>query len=134
VYLDDNRSFATKLGARIDRCPSLYLAAPLSSRNRVFLEASIRADIGVPMWNDGAPSTTDREATNMNEVIHRPESTILRINRVKARTGLARSTIYERIKEGDFPAQVSLGPRAVGWLESDIEAWIARKVERSRQG
>lgn len=70
----------------------------------------------------------------MNEVIHRPESTILRINRVKARTGLARSTIYERIKEGDFPAQVSLGPRAVGWLESDIEAWIVRQVERSRQG
>jgi prophage regulatory protein len=70
----------------------------------------------------------------MNEVIHSPASTILRINRVKARTGLARSTIYERIKEGDFPAQVSLGPRAVGWLESDIDAWIAGRVERSRQG
>ena len=70
----------------------------------------------------------------MNEVIHRPESTILRINRVKARTGLSRSTIYERIKQGDVPAQVSLGPRAVGWLESDIEAWIAKQVERSPQG
>ena len=70
----------------------------------------------------------------MNEAIHRPESTILRLNHVKVRTGLARSTIYERIKEGDFPAQVSLGPRAVGWLESDIEAWIARQVERSRRG
>jgi prophage regulatory protein len=132
--MDDHRSFATELGARIDRCLSPYFAALLSSRNRVSVEASIRADIGVPMWNDGALSTTYREATNMNEVIHRPESTILRINRVKARTGLARSTIYERIKEGDFPAQVSLGPRAVGWLESDIEAWIARQVERSRQG
>lgn len=62
-----------------------------------------------------------------------PNSTILRINRVKARTGLARSTIYEQIKEGEFPAQVSLAPCAVGWLESDIEAWIARQVERSRR-
>ncbi len=70
----------------------------------------------------------------MNEVVHRPASTILRINHVKARTGLARSTIYERIKEGDFPTQVSLGARAVGWLESDIDAWIARQIERSRRG
>lgn len=70
----------------------------------------------------------------MNEAIHRPTSTVLRLKHVKARTGLARSTIYERIKMGGFPVQVSLGPRAVGWLESDIEAWIARQVERSRQG
>ena len=69
----------------------------------------------------------------MNEVIHRPTSTILRLKHVKDRTGLARSTIYDRIKAGDFPAQVSLGARAVGWLESDIEAWIARRVEQSRQ-
>ena len=70
----------------------------------------------------------------MNEAVHHSATTILRINHVKARTGLARSTIYELIKAGDFPAQVSLGVRAVGWLESDIEAWIARQVERSRQG
>lgn len=69
----------------------------------------------------------------MNEVIHRPASAILRLKHVKDRTGLARSTIYDRIKAGDFPAQVSLGARAVGWLESDIEAWITRQVEQSRQ-
>lgn len=67
----------------------------------------------------------------MNQAIHAP-MTILRLVEVKARTGLARSTIYERIKSGDFLAQVSLGPRAVGWLASDIEAWIARQVEQSR--
>lgn len=70
----------------------------------------------------------------MNEAIRQSVATILRIGHVKARTGLARSTIYELIKAGDFPAQVALGVRAVGWLESDIEAWIAKQVERSRRG
>jgi prophage regulatory protein len=68
----------------------------------------------------------------MTETIPQPVFTILRLSDVKARTGLSRSTIYERIKEGDFPAQVSLGPRAVGWLESDINGWISAQVERSR--
>ena len=69
----------------------------------------------------------------MNEVIHSSTPlTILRLSEVKARTGLARSTIYDRIKTGSFPAQVSLGPRAVGWLASDVEDWIAGQVKRSR--
>ncbi len=68
----------------------------------------------------------------MTDMILQPEFTVLRLSNVKARTGLSRSTIYERIKQGDFPAQVSLGPRAVGWLESDINAWISAQVERSR--
>ena len=58
--------------------------------------------------------------------------TILRFPTVKARTGLARSTIYLRMSEGSFPKPVSLGARAVGWLESDIEAWLNRQVKVSR--
>jgi prophage regulatory protein len=82
----------------------------------------------------GLLSITFREATEMNEAIHQTGRTILRLKQVKARTGLARSTLYERIKAGGFPRQVSLGARAVGWLESDVEAWIAAQVERSRRG
>ncbi len=68
----------------------------------------------------------------MTESIHTPSSTILRLKHVKLRTGLSRSTIYQRIKVGAFPAQVSLGPRAVGWLEADVEAWIDAQVKQSR--
>ena len=64
----------------------------------------------------------------------RQELSILRRKQVEARTGLSRSTIYERIKAGTFPGQVALGPRAVGWLESDINAWIGAQVDRSRAG
>lgn len=55
---------------------------------------------------------------------------ILRLPAVKARTGLSRSTIYLRISRGQFPAAYSLGGRAVGWLESEISAWIADKIQR----
>lgn len=57
---------------------------------------------------------------------------ILRLPFVKARTGLSRSTIYLRIAAGSFPKPVSLGSRAVGWLESEIDAWLASCVEISR--
>jgi len=57
---------------------------------------------------------------------------ILRRKQVQARTGLSRSTIYLRIAEGSFPKPVSLGARAVGWLESEIEQWLASRVEATR--
>ena len=40
----------------------------------------------------------------MTTTEHRPASVILRLTQVMARTGLARSTLYERIKDGAFPA------------------------------
>jgi prophage regulatory protein len=57
--------------------------------------------------------------------------TILRLALVKQRTGLSRSSIYSGVKQGTFPAQISLGPRAVGWLESSIDDWIQSRVELS---
>lgn len=58
--------------------------------------------------------------------------TILRRKQVEARTGLRRSTIYERIQAGTFPAPISLGARAVGWLESEIDSWLAAQIQKSR--
>ena len=46
-------------------------------------------------------------------------------------TGLSRSGTYEAIERGDFPKPVKIGPRAVAWIESEIEAWkAARMAER----
>jgi prophage regulatory protein len=57
---------------------------------------------------------------------------ILRLPAVKVLTGLSRSSLYQKISLGEFPAAISLGARAVGWLESDIAAWIENKVGASR--
>ncbi|ANB73774.1 AlpA family transcriptional regulator [Paraburkholderia phytofirmans OLGA172] len=50
---------------------------------------------------------------------------ILRLKQVKAVTGLSRSTIYARQKNGSFPPSLALGPRAVGWRLSAIEEFLA---------
>ncbi len=57
----------------------------------------------------------------------------LRLKQVQQRVGLGRSTIYERIKTGEFPCPHPLGERAVGWLSSDIENWIDSQLQKARQ-
>ena len=59
--------------------------------------------------------------------------TILRLPAVKARTGLSRSTIYLRVAEGCFPKPVSLGGRAVGWIETEVNDWLTQQVDACRQ-
>jgi prophage regulatory protein len=49
----------------------------------------------------------------------------LRLPAVMDAVGLARATIYKRIKAGTFPQPVQLGPRAVAWDESAIATWQA---------
>jgi len=58
---------------------------------------------------------------------------ILRLPAVKAVTGLSRSTIYLRISEGRFPKPVSLGDRAVGWIEAEVQEWLKQQIAASRQ-
>lgn len=55
--------------------------------------------------------------------------TILRFPTVKERTALSRSSIYKFIAAGRFPKPVRLGPRAVGWLEREIDEWIIAVAE-----
>ena len=59
-------------------------------------------------------------------------ATILRLQAVKSRTGLSRSTLYLRIAQGTFPKQIELGTRAVGWVEEEVEAWLMHQIEQSR--
>jgi prophage regulatory protein len=58
---------------------------------------------------------------------------ILRLPAVKSRTGLSRSTIYAFVNCGRFPKPISLGARAVGWVDADVEAWVTGRIEQSRR-
>ena len=58
---------------------------------------------------------------------------ILRLPEVKSKTGLSRSSIYVRMSKGEFPQSISLGERAVGWVESDIELWVADCIATSKK-
>lgn len=59
---------------------------------------------------------------------------IIRLPEVKQRTGLSRSTIYLRMSKGLFPKSISLGERAVGWVESDIELWVSECIAKTKGG
>lgn len=48
----------------------------------------------------------------------------LRLDSVLDRTGLSRSTLYRKVEEGTFPAQVRIASRCVGWRESAINDWL----------
>lgn len=58
--------------------------------------------------------------------------TILRLPAVRATTGLSRSTIYLRIAQLTFPKPVSLGGRAVGWIEAEVQEWLRQRIDASR--
>jgi prophage regulatory protein len=49
---------------------------------------------------------------------------ILRIGEVQRRTGLSRTTLWRRERNGRFPARRDLGGGMVGWLEREVEEWI----------
>lgn len=53
----------------------------------------------------------------------------LRLKDVMEKTGLSKSAIYSKIKEGEFPASVPIGSRTVAWLESDINDWLEWRVQ-----
>ncbi|MDH4055660.1 MAG: AlpA family transcriptional regulator [Gammaproteobacteria bacterium] len=56
----------------------------------------------------------------------------LRLPEVIDCTGLSRSTIYEMIRRGEFPPQICLGPRVVGWTPEDVQDWACTRINASR--
>ncbi|MGM0429781.1 MAG: helix-turn-helix transcriptional regulator [Pseudomonadota bacterium] len=57
---------------------------------------------------------------------------VIRLNEVKDKVGLSRSTIYRRIANDGFPKPILLGGRASGWIEGEVDQWLMRCVRESR--
>jgi prophage regulatory protein len=55
----------------------------------------------------------------------------LRLPEVKARVPVAKSTLYLWINQGRFPAPRSLGGNCVGWLKSEVLAWMQSRAVAS---
>jgi len=58
----------------------------------------------------------------------------LRIKQVTTITGLSRATIYNMMAVGEFPMKTALGVRAVGWLSSEIQNWMAERKLIEKRG
>ena len=55
---------------------------------------------------------------------------LLRLPQVMEVVGLSRSTIYALEEEERFPKRVKLAARAVGWVEAEIQAWLAERISQ----
>jgi prophage regulatory protein len=73
-------------------------------------------------------------ATSFTDQSSMLPTTILRRKQVIAKTGLARSTIYDHMRRGTFPKPIRLGDKIVGWIESEVNAWLNDQITKCRQG
>ena len=79
---------------------------------------------------DHTPTEADHLSNRSALINHRRS---IRLPVVLERTGLKKTTIYALQKKGTFPHSIPLTGNAVGWLESEVEAWLARRAAtRSR--
>ncbi len=57
---------------------------------------------------------------------------LLRLPQVIDRTGIKKTKLYELQKEGLFPMRIRITAHAVGWIEEEVDTWIADRVTASR--
>ena len=64
---------------------------------------------------------------------------LLKQKDVLEKTTMSKSTMYSRITQGDFPPPIKLGgegtkARSARWVESEVDEWIMKQIEKSRNG
>ena len=57
---------------------------------------------------------------------------LMRLPEVIKLTGFRRSQIYRLVNIGEFPKQVKISSKSVAWLESELEEWMDKKIQESR--
>ncbi|MCZ8132574.1 MAG: AlpA family phage regulatory protein [Steroidobacteraceae bacterium] len=81
--------------------------------------------------SDGTtPARVDRATADASS----PPIIILRLPDVCRVTGLCRSLVYELESNGTFPRRVPLGAHSVGWVESEVQSWLAARVKAREAG
>lgn len=71
-------------------------------------------------------SVNENEIGYIAQPVHKKR--FLRVTTVMKLTGLSRTTIYRYVDLGIFPKGIQLGPRCVGWIESEIEEWMNERI------
>jgi len=56
----------------------------------------------------------------------------LRLNEVKERVGLGRTSIYKLVNENNFPKPVRVLGRNVAWIDSEIDEWMMQRIADER--
>jgi prophage regulatory protein len=65
----------------------------------------------------------------MDPFHHEPLERLIRIGEVKRLTGISAATLYRKISANEFPRPVPLGAAARAWPLSEVQSWIAGRME-----
>ncbi|MFZ5722654.1 MAG: helix-turn-helix transcriptional regulator [Pseudomonadota bacterium] len=109
-----------------DNAPSTTPEKPVRRKKRRVQKAADPKES--PATPEPSPETTEKESI-----------VFLRLDEVIRRTKLSKTTIYDylnpkhRLYDPTFPTPISIGSRAVGWIESEIDAWMQAQVGKSRK-
>jgi prophage regulatory protein len=71
-------------------------------------------------------TTVETSITNLND-------SLLRLEQVMSLTSLCRSHVFSLIKQGQFPASITIGVRGARWSELEIRQWIATQIVNARK-
>ena len=53
---------------------------------------------------------------------------VIRAKELKAKVGYSPMTVWRLERDGRFPKRIQLGDNAVGWIEHEIDSWIAERM------
>jgi prophage regulatory protein len=94
------------------------LSGPLCTQNHAITAPMHTTDESAIA--DAATAAADKPTTA--RIIRKPE--------LRKRVPYSDTTIWRKERDGKFPRRIELGPNAVGWLESEIDAWIASRKRK----
>lgn len=83
------------------------------------------------MTNTPSPSLP---AADVGASLRPQSSRLARLPYVEQLTGLRKSTLYAKMREGTFPKSVRLSARAVAWRESEVIAWCEARTSEGGGG
>lgn len=74
----------------------------------------------------------NKDVPSANNSSQHTELRLIRLKEVLAICGKSRSSVYDAIKKGDFPAPIKLHGRSSAWIKSEILQWVEGCIRASR--
>jgi prophage regulatory protein len=95
---------------------------------------SARSHLAIDANAARTPLQGPEEREKIDRKLSLPEAELrfIRLSEVLAICGKSRTSVYELIKKGSFPAPIKLGGRSSAWVKSEVLQWAKNCVDISR--
>lgn len=119
---------------RPNQDPSLNRHCPKTSNKQMLVSEAL-----LPDRNDRLPTLlSSTKAEGYTEPAWSSPIVVLRLKQLVLQIGMCRASIYDKLNpnssrhDPSFPKPIKLGSTAVGFLLSEVNAWIDSRISASR--